>query len=289
MNYINTVLQGNRKSSLILFLSFVISILVMSFIHSKELYAAERTSYSIDKNTNNQSKLDIKSVSDQNIIKMPALEITGAQQLLPKLDLNNRTYIGDLNLSNQFTSNVLSPSFVIFDASVELLHDNDGDGYFSSFRVIFDADVDVDFAIVYARMFISYEGGPWNYFYTTKTFEIFGYDKFDAHTVDTVFETGYPPGSYDVRIDLYEAGWTERVAVYGPYEDYDLNYLLLEDKEHESYIPAPDPHVNVITSGAGCNLNTNAIFDPAFPVMFLMSLIYFFRKKYLKDMGIKNT
>jgi hypothetical protein len=275
-------LKVNGLISRQVFLSIIVVVISLIFFQTADLSAAERTSYSVDTNKNDKLKVDIKFLLNQTVIKAPELVTSGEQTTLPIVDINNRIYIGDLASIQQVNSSTVSHSFSIFDANVELISDYDGDSYYHYFSVNFDADINFGSAIVYARMFISYEGGPWNHYYTTKTFELFENDKFDTHTVDTVFSTGYPPGSYDIRIDLYEAGWTGRVAVYGPNEDFDLNYLSLEDEEHDLTYNYNESYETVYSNG-GCTLSASSKFDPVFPLMFLLSLFYFFKRfKLLK-------
>jgi len=281
---INTVLQGNRLNSASTFLSILVLTLVLSFFHSNELVAAERISYSIDTNKKTNSTIELKTVLDTNIQKAPALIIKGEQQAIDSIDTSNRIYIGNPLTANTLSLNSIAPVFSIYDASVQLIHDYDFDGYYHHFSVTFDADIDAGSAIVYARMYISYEGGPWNYYYTTRTFEIIGNNDFDSHTVETIFSTGYKPGFYEIRIDLFEDGWDGRVVAYGPYEDYDLKYIPLEDEEHEFNYESYQ-ETNYSSHDAGCSLNPNSVFDPVFPIMILLSFIYMFRKYYSR---IKN-
>jgi hypothetical protein len=60
--------------------------------------------------------------------------------------------------------------FRIYDAQTVLSGDDDEDGFFHRFRVTFDADVDHGDAFVYARLYLSFEGGPWNHYFTTDVF-----------------------------------------------------------------------------------------------------------------------
>ncbi|VAX02141.1 hypothetical protein MNBD_GAMMA22-413 [hydrothermal vent metagenome] len=260
MHYFNLVLRH----------SIVVLFILASFLQVSYLHAAERISYSIDKSANKISpKLSTNDelLLEKNFRKAPAMVTQGEQ--IPLSTSSQRIYIGNPNNSNQITTNSQAGVFSIFDASVGLIHDDDGDGFYHQFSVTFDADISIGSALVFARMYISYEGGPWNYYYTTKIFEIIADSDLDAHTVETVFTTGYAPGSYDIRIELFEAGWTGVVTGYGPINDIDLTYLPLEDEEHEFFDSV---------AAAGCSLSPNASFDPVLPILFLLSLVYFFRQ-----------
>lgn len=120
--------------------------------------------------------------------------------------------------------------FMIFDADTLLTGDWDRDGYFTRLEVNFDADVSTTDAWVYARMFLSYEGGPWNHYFTTDIFKIYGTEPDDRYQVITDLIEGYPSGYYDVLIELYDADTDRFVAEYGPYEDHALYALPLEDE-----------------------------------------------------------
>lgn len=119
----------------------------------------------------------------------------------------------------------------IFDAKSELSWDDDGDGYYHRLRVTFDADVDFGDAFVYAKLYLSYEGGPWNHYFTTDVFHILEDASYDDYEVTTRLLDGYPSGYYEVLIELYDADWDEYVASYGPDEDTALRDLPLEDQE----------------------------------------------------------
>lgn len=125
--------------------------------------------------------------------------------------------------------------FEVFDAATVLSWDDDDDGFFHRLRVSFDPDVDGGEAWVYARLYLSLEGGPWNHFYTTEVFPITGDASDDAYEVVTRLLDGYPTGYYDVLIELYDADYDLLVVNYGPYEDRDLAVLPLEDSYRDSY------------------------------------------------------
>lgn len=120
--------------------------------------------------------------------------------------------------------------------------DADGDGYFHAFSIAFDADLRYGGADVYARLYLSYEGGPWNHYATTDVFTIQASDPDDGYVVDTVLELGYPRGHYDVLIELYEAYDQTRIASVGPAESYALAGLPLEDAGRDQVDTHPSGH-----------------------------------------------
>jgi hypothetical protein len=125
--------------------------------------------------------------------------------------------------------------FSIIDAQVVMSWDDDDDGFYHRLKVSFDPDVGSGEAWVYARLYLSLEGGPWNHFFTTDVFPIEGDASDDAYEVVTRLLDGYPTGYYDVLIELYDADYDLLVLNYGPYEDEDLGVLPLEDSYRDSY------------------------------------------------------
>lgn len=126
-----------------------------------------------------------------------------------------------------------SLDFTISDAWVDLLYDADFDGYYSEFRVTFDADTNFDYADVFAEMYVSFNGGPWELYHVTKIFEIQGYSYNDDYSVTTFLTAGYPPGNYDVLIDLIDTYDNSLVATLSADVHYPLADLPLEDATYE--------------------------------------------------------
>ena len=93
--------------------------------------------------------------------------------------------------------------FEIYDADVQLTGDFDGDGFHHALNVYFDVDVNYGDATVYAKLYLSREGGPWSQYFTTDLFQIYGDDVADAYEVETELVDGYPPGYYAVLVEIY--------------------------------------------------------------------------------------
>ena len=129
-----------------------------------------------------------------------------------------------------------SHDFSIDDAWVDLISDQDFDGYYSEFRVTFDADTNFNYADVFAEMYVSFNGGPWELYHVTQVFEIQGYSYNDDYSVTTFLTSGYPPGSYDVLIDLIDTYDNSLVATLSADQDYDLVALPLEDATYEDSV-----------------------------------------------------
>lgn len=130
-------------------------------------------------------------------------------------------------------------SFSFYDAYNELYDDLDGDGYFQTFNVVFDADVNVvngvDQANVYAELYLSRDGGPWLHYYRTDNFTIYGDSDLDEYEVLTNLTNGYPSDHYDVLIDLYEVGYSDIVATVSADDINGLYALPLESDDFDYY------------------------------------------------------
>lgn len=131
------------------------------------------------------------------------------------------------------TDTVSHGDFSIYDASTTLISDLNYDGYYHRFSVTFDADTVYETAYVYARLYVSYEGGPWNHYASSDNYHINGDSDLDSFTVETELADGFPPGYYDVRIELYNADNGAYLLSYGPYDDASLSGLPLEDSYYD--------------------------------------------------------
>ena len=136
----------------------------------------------------------------------------------------------------------------IHDGAVFLYDDLDGDGYYSKLRVDFDVDSSYsDYFDVYAELYIRRVGDvDWIHYYTTDIFEIYSDYGSDEYSVTTRLNTGFPPGKYEVLIDLFEYGYYDVVDTLSPYNDYDLTNLPLEDKTYESSGVYTDTYVDSV-------------------------------------------
>lgn len=138
--------------------------------------------------------------------------------------------------------NCSHPDFSIFDSRISIWGDDDADGFYRSFSVTFDVDNYGPGEWVYARLFISLEGGPWNEYAVTDDFYIEGLAADDNYIIDTDLLTGYPTGFYDVLIEVYAARDGAFLTLSGPGEDLDLSVLALEDSERDRYDPYQDDY-----------------------------------------------
>ena len=132
--------------------------------------------------------------------------------------------------------------FWFFDADVVLFNDDDRDGYYHGIDVLFDVDTLYEAADVYAALYLSFEGGPWNEYAVTDTFTVYGATSDDEYVVVTELMSGYPRGSYDLLIELYDAWSGEFLADLGPEDHSGLAFLPLEDFHRDDPRPRHPGH-----------------------------------------------
>jgi len=123
--------------------------------------------------------------------------------------------------------------YLLYDASTELISDFDYDGFYHRFNVLIDVDTIFETAYIYAELYLSYEGGPWNFYASSDNYHIHGDSELDSFIIETELADGFPPGYYDVRIEVYDADYDEWLLSYGPYDDASLSALPLEDSYHD--------------------------------------------------------
>jgi len=124
--------------------------------------------------------------------------------------------------------------FWVYDADVILFYDQDNDGYFTGIDLNFDVDTIYNSAEVYAAVFLSYEGGPWNEYAVSDDFTIFDTSGGDDYTMVTDLVDGYPTGDYDLLIEIYDAYSGAYLASFGPEDSSELSYLPLEDFDRDT-------------------------------------------------------
>jgi len=146
---------------------------------------------------------------------------------------------------NQNTAN----DFWFYTADVILFNDDDFDGYYWGIDLLFDADTYYDVADVYAVVYLSLNGGPWNEVAATESFPIFGATGDDEYVLIIELESGYPTGRYDILIELFDSHDGEFLVDFGPADTSELSLLPLEDFNRDD--PTLDDHVVVVHGGGG--------------------------------------
>lgn len=138
--------------------------------------------------------------------------------------------------------------FWFYTADVVLFNDHDRDGYYHGIDLLFDVDTYYAFAEVYAVVYLSLNGGPWNEYAVTDDFTLFGSSSEDEYVIVTELVSGYPAGSYDLLIELFDAYDDSFLAWYGPEDTSELAFLPLEDATLDR---ADTPDVIVVNREGG--------------------------------------
>jgi hypothetical protein len=136
--------------------------------------------------------------------------------------------------------------FWFYTVDVELFADQDLDGYFYGIDLYFDADTIYEQADVYAVLYLSREGGPWYEYAATDVFPLYGATSDDDFVVESELLSGWPTGSYDILIELYDTWDGAFVAEFGPEDSPELSFLPLEDADRDE-----PPDVIVVEEGGG--------------------------------------
>lgn len=229
---------------------------------------------------------DRTSISYGELSKSLTIErkqaITQENQIAPIVDqyigkATNKTRAEIINAKDNKASKISSlainrhrnnyADFAIYGASSLLEEDYDGDGFYQTFSVIFDADIysysSNPIGEVYALMYISKNGGPWTHYYTTDNFLIEGDTDVDEYEVVTTFLSGYSADHYDILIDLYQEGYSDIVASYSSDDSNALYALTLESADYD------EPYIEVIETSNGGSLSV--------AILIFFIIIYSFR------------
>lgn len=186
-----------------------------------------------------------------------ALELTAADRVSTDVfeassDVENgpaAVRSGERQKTSIDNSRAPNTDFWFYTADVSLFADRDSDGYYYGIDLLFDADTYYSVADVYAVVYLSLEGGTWTEYASTETFSIDGASGDDEYVIVTELLSGYPAGSYEMLIELYDAWDDSFVADIGPESTSELAYLPLEDAERDA--PAIATRVVTIRQGGG--------------------------------------
>jgi hypothetical protein len=141
-----------------------------------------------------------------------------------------------------------SYDFWFYEADVILFNDDDSDGYYHGIDLLFDVDTIYSSADVYAVLYLSLDGGPWNEYGITEDFLVSGTSGADEYVMVTELMSGYPTGSYDLLIELFDAYDGAFLASFGPEDTSELAWLALEDYERDA--PPPETRI-IVNNGSG--------------------------------------
>lgn len=168
---------------------------------------------------------ELSSPKNKKTDTMPALKLTGSRKESGPTNPQAKHHLG---------CDCSDPDYILANASVLLDDDYDHDGFYPWLKVRFDINKYGHGQWVFARLYMSYEGGPWNHYATTDDFYISGFTSLDDHIVETELIEGFPSGYYDIKIELYHAGSEGWLTSFGPGDDSSLTALPLEDEYRDS-------------------------------------------------------
>lgn len=155
-------------------------------------------------------------------------------EYLPSTDAADKTTRGQqLTKSAVESGKPPNTDFWFYTADVQLFGDEDNDGHFYGIDLLFDADTVYGDAQVYAVLYLSENGGPWFEYAATDVFDIYGATSDDEYVIVSELLQGYPAGSYDILIELFDTYDDSFVADFGPDQSSELSYLPLEDAERD--------------------------------------------------------
>lgn len=224
---------------------------------------------------NTDSSMMVKSISynvstdiDENS-KTRQLKLETAEIMQPLVKQGFRAESNMLSSKSESISYTLINDYTIYNVSTEIISDFDYDGFFHRFSVTVDADTVFNTSYVYAKLYLSYEGGPWNYLTSSNAYHIYGDSELDSFTIESELVDGFPAGYYDVRIELYDADYNHLLLSYGPYNDSSLSSLPLEASYYDdNHITEIYPiQTDVIVTGRGA---TN-LWVLIIPIMILLA------------------
>ena len=224
----------------------VIAVILIALVISSQVNASEQK-ISASGKVESVGRLVPANSEQLTTDKIKALKQHHKNKAEPVNNVDDKTTNKPLSLLRTDNAVVAADSlyFSIHSAESYLVTDIDQDGYYQEFGVRFDADTEFGSADVYAEMYLSLEGGPWQHYYSSDVFTIYGDSLDDQYEVVSTLVEGFPPGSYDVLIDLYEVGVDGVVASFSSDDTNSLYGLPLEDSswdEPEVIIIVEDDH-----------------------------------------------
>jgi hypothetical protein len=141
---------------------------------------------------------------------------------------------------------VVTNSSQISFVATDLFGDVDGDAFYTDLTLEYDIDAQYSGDIVYAEIIMTNTSAGWQQHLTSSDFELTNSTEF----VDLTFNSGYPPGYYDVRINLINA-FTGEVITNAGREFSSLNSLPIESANYDDFYDDLSPDVDVRVSGSG--------------------------------------
>ena len=246
-----------------LVIMLVLSLSYASVVSAGEDGAAAETRVSITRKGGGESR-GTEAYASTSTDEFPVLEQTGKPSAGQPDDKSQAAVALRKPTVGGEQQGSANGDFWIYSVDVRLFNDNDGDGYYHGIDLLFDADTVYAIADVYLVAYLSYEGGPWNEYTVSPDITLFGSTSSDDYVLVTELLTGYPRGSYDLLLELYDADTGDYLAALGPSESSELANLPLEDASRD----VPERPVSITRGGGGAS---NAAFLMALLGMLLLA------------------
>ena len=205
------------------------SIILMGLITLPSLAIASNDTTST-RSINYSINTDTDSSQNDILLKQSEIKLS-----VPLLKQGYRSESGKTTDSINSSVSNYAGDFSIFNVTTDLISDFDYDNFYHRFSITIDADTAYNNAAVYAKLYLSYEGGPWNYYASSDTYIIYQESALDAIVIETELADGFPAGYYDIRIELYDADYNQWILTYGPYDDRSIRSLPLEDSFNDNH------------------------------------------------------
>jgi len=257
-----------RGLPLIVQAAFLVIMLVLSLSYAsvasaEEDGAAAETRVSLTRKGSGESR-STEDYASTSTDEFPALEQAGTDSAGQSVDKSQAAVAPRKPTVGGEQQASANGDFWIYSVDVRLFNDNDADGFYHGIDLLFDADTVYAIADVYAVTYLSFEGGPWNEYAVSPDITLFGSTSSDDYVLVTELLTGYPRGSYDLLLELYDADTGEYLASLGPSESSELANLPLEDANRD----VPERPVSITRGGGGAS---NAAFLIALLGLFLLA------------------
>lgn len=182
---------------------------------------------------------------------------TGSSLNTSSIDSKHAVRVEQHSNTTKSSSDIVLSSvneFWIYDSWINLQHDLDYDGYFSTFSVEFDADTIFIDAPVYAVLYLG-QNGVYDAIHVSSEFYIYGEESSDRFVIESTLVSGFSSYDYDILLELYDAQTEQLVAFSDGYDNPEFAFVPLESETNEYVI---EDKVVIVEEHAG-SLNWAAL------------------------------
>ena len=120
----------------------------------------------------------------------------------------------------------------VYDVWFDMQTDNDGDGYYSKFKLNFDIDSRYNNHRIYVTGHLNNEAST--PLFRTDPFSISGETGNDTYSATVLLTEGYPSSQYDLTLRIYDAQTNSLLLTWGPVQDGRMSQLFLEDSARDA-------------------------------------------------------